>query len=121
MKLMVIGSKSIKDYDFSRYIFPDVDLIICADESSTDALAEKYADERNISKMILKPDYERYENLAPLARNLYMVDLCDSVLAIWDGNSFDVGEVIKAAKRKNKHLTIIIPEYVGTRKIFLFN
>ena len=121
MKLMVIGSKSIKDYDFSRYIFPDVELIICAGESSIDALAEKYADEKKIPKMIVKPDCERFENLAPLARDLYMVELCDSVLAIWDGVSFKVGEVIKSAKRENKPLTIIIPESVCTRRIFLFN
>ena len=49
MKLLVAGSRSIKEFDLSPYIPDDVDEIISGGANGIDAIAEKYADDHRIS------------------------------------------------------------------------
>ena len=53
MKLLVAGSRSIKEFDLSPYIPDDVDEIISGGANGIDAIAEKYADDHRISKHIM--------------------------------------------------------------------
>lgn len=100
MKVAVVGSRSIANADISRYIPPDADLIISGGAVGVDALAEKYADERGIKKMILYPDYEIYGRNAPLIRDKLIVDNADLVIAVWDGSSRGTEFTISYAKRR---------------------
>lgn len=101
MKVAVVGSRSITNADISRYIPPDADLIISGGAIGVDALAEKYADERGIKKLILYPDYELYGKSAPLIRDKLIVDHADLVVAVWDGVSSGTEFTISYAKRRN--------------------
>ena len=87
MKLLIAGSRSILSFDLSKYIPDDTDLIITGGAQGIDSVAEKYADTHNISKLVVRPKYKVYGKAAPLMRNKDMIDLCDSVLVIWDGHS----------------------------------
>lgn len=107
MKLLVVGSRSIKDFDFSPYITKDVSLIISGGANGIDTLAEQYADEHNISKLILRPKYERYGKVAPLKRNEEMVNICDRILVIWDGKSKGTLYTVNYAKKLEKDIQII--------------
>ncbi|MGM9936978.1 MAG: SLOG family protein [Candidatus Ornithomonoglobus sp.] len=107
MKLLIAGSRSIKEFDLSPYIPEDVDTIISGAANGIDALAEQYADKHRLSKIILRPDYRRYRRGAPLKRNDAMVEMADSVLVIWDGVSRGSKHTIDYAKKLNKKISII--------------
>lgn len=107
MKLLIIGSRSIRDFDLSHYISSDVDAIISGGANGIDSLAEKYADDHRISKYILRPRYDLYGRAAPLRRNEEMIDMCDAILVIWDGHSKGTQYSIKYAKKKDKPITLV--------------
>ena len=76
-------------------------------QAIVDTLAEKYADDHRISKLILRPKYDLYGRAAPIKRNEIMVDNADEVLVIWDGVSKGTQYTVNYAKKKNKKLTVI--------------
>lgn len=101
MKVAIVGSRTITDAEIGRYIPPDTDMIISGGAIGIDTLAEKYADEKGIKKLILYPDYELYGKSAPLIRDKLIVDHADLVIAIWDGQSSGTEFTISYAKRRN--------------------
>ena len=107
MKLLIAGSRSIQQFDLSRYIVRDTELIISGGAKGIDCIAEKYADEHNISKLILRPQCEKYGKVAPLKRNEAMVDIADKVLVVWDGVSRGAKYTAEYAKKKNKDVLIV--------------
>ena len=107
MKLLIAGSRSIADFDLAPYISEETDLIISGGATGIDSLAEKYADEHKISKLILRPKYHLYGKAAPIKRNECMVDLADEILIVWDGVSRGAQSTLKYAKKKNKPFTLI--------------
>lgn len=107
MKLLVVGSRRIENFDLSKYISPDVDIIISGGAQGIDSLAEQYADSHRISKYIIRPDYVRYGRAAPIKRNDLMIDMADEVLVIWDGKSKGTQYVLDRARKKNKLLTLV--------------
>ena len=107
MKLLIVGSRSITDFDLSPYISNDVDTVISGGANGVDTLAEKYADVHKISKYIVRPKYDVYGRGAPLKRNEMMVDMADSILVIWDGESKGTQYTINYAEKKKKSILIV--------------
>ncbi|MBE6601863.1 MAG: hypothetical protein E7637_05090 [Ruminococcaceae bacterium] len=107
MKLMIVGSRSIKNFDLSPYISKDVDTVISGGATGVDSLAEQYADSHRISKYILRPRYDLYGRAAPLKRNEQMVDMADAVLIIWDGYSKGTQYTLKYTKKVNKPIMLV--------------
>lgn len=108
MKLLIVGSRSINEFDLSGYIPDDTELIISGGANGIDSVAEKYADSNNISKLIIRPKYKLYGRAAPIKRNEEMVNIADAVLVIWDEKSKGAKYTAEYAKRKNKILKIIL-------------
>lgn len=108
MKLLIAGSRSIKDFDLSAYIPKETELIISGGADGVDSLAEDYADKHRISKLILRPQYKLYGKAAPLKRNEVMVDISDQILIIWDGSSRGTQYTQKYAEEKGKDVKLII-------------
>lgn len=108
MKVAVVGSRSISSADISRYIPPDATLIISGGAVGVDTIAEKYADEKGIKKLIIYPDYELYGKSAPLIRDKLIVDHADLVIAVWDGESSGTEFTISYAKRRGVPCEIYI-------------
>ena len=100
MKVAVIGSRSIRNADIGKRIPPDTTLIISGGAVGVDTLAEKYADEHGIEKLILYPAYELYGRSAPLIRDRLIVDHADLVIAFWDGESRGTEYTISYAKQR---------------------
>ncbi len=109
MKLLIVGSRSITDFDLSPYIHEDVDTIISGGAGGIDSLAEAYADSHRLSKYILRPRYDLYGRAAPLKRNEQMVDMADAVLVVWDGHSKGTQYTVKYTKKMNKPITLVQP------------
>ena len=102
MKLLIAGSRSIREFDFEGYVPDETALIITGGATGIDALAEEYADKKRLSKLILRPQYNLFGKSAPLKRNETMVMLCDMALIVWDGKSKGAKHTIEYAKRLNK-------------------
>jgi hypothetical protein len=107
MKLLIVGSRSITNFDLSQYVPSDVDTVISGGAGGIDSLAERYADLHRLSKYILRPHYDLYGRTAPLKRNEEMVDIADAVLVIWDGRSKGTQYTIKYTKKVKKPITVV--------------
>ncbi len=107
MKLLVVGSRSITEFDLSPYISTEIDTIISGGANGVDSLAEQYADLHRLSKYIIRPRYDFYGRVAPIKRNEQMVDMADAVLVVWDGRSKSAQYTAKYAKKINKPITLV--------------
>ncbi len=107
MKLLIAGSRSITAFDLEGHIPPEVTVIISGGAKGVDTLAEQYADEHGLEKIIITPNYSRYKRCAPLKRDEEMVELADAVLIIWDGVSRGTKYTLEYAKKKNKPVTVV--------------
>ena len=107
MTLLIAGSRSIQQFDLSPYIPSETDCIISGGANGIDSLAEIYADQHRLSKIILRPQYHLYKRNAPLIRNKKMVELADSVLIIWDGSSKGTRHTIEYAQKLNKPIVLV--------------
>ncbi|MBP3315368.1 MAG: hypothetical protein J6M03_06045 [Clostridia bacterium] len=108
MKLLIVGSRSITNFDLSPYITENVDTVISGGAGGVDSLAEQYADLHRLSKYILRPRYDLYGRAAPLKRNEQMVDIADALLVIWDGRSKGTQYTLKYAKKMKKQVTLVV-------------
>ncbi len=107
MKLLIAGSRSIAEFDFTAYVPPATELIISGGAKGVDTLAERYADAHRISKLILRPRYDLYGKAAPLKRNEAMVELADHILILWDGVSRGTFYTMEYAQRMQKPITVV--------------
>ena len=108
MILLVVGSRSIKAFSLEEHIPPETTLIVTGGANGVDALAERYADKKRLSKLILRPEYSVYGKGAPLKRNEKMVDICDMALIVWDGISNGTKYTIEYAQKCEKKIKVIV-------------
>ena len=107
MKLLIVGSRSITDFDLSPYVPAEVDTIISGGANGVDSLAEQYADLHRLSKYILRPRYDLYGRVAPLKRNEQMVDMADAVLVVWDGISKGAKYTLRYTEKQGKNVILV--------------
>jgi predicted Rossmann fold nucleotide-binding protein DprA/Smf involved in DNA uptake len=107
MKLLVAGSRNIKEFDLEKHVPDGVTMIITGGADGIDTLAELYADKKRLSKLILRPQYNMYGRGAPLRRNEKMVELCDVALIVWDGSSKGTQHTICYAEKSGKKVILI--------------
>lgn len=108
MKLLISGSRSITELDLEPYIPDGVTEIISGGAKGVDALAEEYADRHGIPKTIVLPRYTLYGRAAPIKRDDEMVDMCDTVLAFWDGRSSGTKHTVDYANKTGKSVKIVV-------------
>lgn len=102
VKTLVCGSRGIDSYDtliraISGSPF-DVRYIIHGGAKGVDSNADRYAAINDIETKVVEPNYNVYGNEAPLKRNQAMVEMADTVIAIWDGESSGTKDTIMKAK-----------------------
>lgn len=128
MKIAIIGSRLFNNYEYmcnkisesfkeQNILMTDITEIISGGAMGADKLAEKFADDNNIFKRIIKPDYknpemikkygkERWGKIAPLERNGDIIKLCDIVIAFPFSESNGTLDAIKKAKQLNKTVCV---------------
>lgn len=111
MKVAVVGSRKAKDNCYGllqSHIPAGCSEIISGGAEGIDALAGRYACERDIRLTVLFPDYETYGKSAPLVRNREIVRKADYVLVFWDGTSKGSLNVIITCLRHHKPVKLLM-------------
>lgn len=106
MKLAIIGSRGLNIENLSRYIPDGVTEIVSGGARGIDTCARNYALKNGIKLTEFLPDYRQYGRVAPLKRNIQIVDYADEVIAFWDGKSTGTVYTIRQARLKNKKVTV---------------
>lgn len=109
MKVAIIGSRGFDDYELLKKELSkhEISLIISGGAKGADSLAEKFADEHNIEKLIFKPEYQIYGKKATFVRNQQIVENCEKLIAFWDELSKGTESTIKKAVKKGKDVEVI--------------
>ena len=107
MKIAIIGSRSIKNVEISKYLC-ECEEIVSGGAVGVDYCAAEYARENNIKLVEFYPEYEKYGRAAPIVRNKKIVDYSNKIIAFWDGKSKGTLSVINYAKKTGKICEVII-------------
>jgi len=100
MRVAVVGSRSIPYVDLERFLPENIDVIISGGARGVDTCAEIYARRHGIRTIIIRPDYKRYGNIAPLLRNNEIIERADIVYAFWDGSSRGTRYVVERCRAR---------------------
>lgn len=107
MKVAVVGSRGIKNIDFSRVGMKVGDSLVTGGAIGVDAEAEKQARENGFGVVVFRPDYGRFGRAAPHVRNSMIVAECDRLVAFWDGVSKGTWSVIEKCRKAGKPYEVI--------------
>lgn len=87
MKLFITGSADINEFDFTKYITGETELIISGGTRGIEIIAEQFADKHGIPKMIIRPNFDLHKKRARNKSIRDMVELADEVLVVWNGRT----------------------------------
>lgn len=114
MKLIVAGSRTIKNYSFVESCInavinqhkQNITEIVSGTARGVDRFGEQYAQKHNISLIKFPANWDKYGKSAGYKRNEEMADYADGLLAIWDGESRGTKHMIEIARKKSLLLWI---------------
>lgn len=107
MKLAIIGSRGLW-VDVAPYLPPGVTEILSGGARGIDRCAEACARRLGLPLRVFLPDYEHYGRGATHRRNRQMAEACDSLLAIWDGQSRGTQSTIQHARRLGRPVRVVL-------------
>ncbi len=111
MKVIIAGSRTIKDYTIVRKAifvafwewekeYEDITEVFSGCANGVDKLGEQWA-VKNEKQLLLYPaDWNKYGKKAGYLRNIKMAKYADALIAIWDGKSKGTKHMIDIAKKK---------------------
>lgn len=105
MRVAVIGTRNL-NVKIEKYLPDNMTELISGGMKGVDMLAEKYADEHNIPKLIVNPEYSRYGIIAPILRNRLIIDISDMIIIIWDGKDRHIKDAINYSNYVNKEIIV---------------
>ena len=108
MKIAVIGSRGLIVRELELYLPEETTEIVSGGARGVDTSARVYAHKKGLKLTEFLPDYERYGKIAPLVRNLEIIDYADEVYAFWDGVSRGTKYVIENCRRKKKKVHVFM-------------
>lgn len=112
MKVAVIGSRNIVDFDTAYRLMcenipKNCSEIVSGGAAGADTLAEKYAKEHGLHLTVFLPEYEKYGKAATLIRNTKIVEYADIVYAFWDMKSLGTTKSLDKCIKTGKPFKII--------------
>lgn len=110
MKLAIIGSRTLKESDISRFIPAGVTEIVSGGAKGVDAQGAAYAREHGIPLTEFLPDYARYGRGAPHRRNRQIAAYAEAALVFWDGRSRGTQHTVALFRAQGKQVTLIKQE-----------
>ena len=107
MKLAIVGSRNITEFDIAQYIPKGVTEIVSGGAKGVDTLAKQYALANNIKYTEFLPDYAKYKKGAPLKRNKEIACYSDAALIFWNGTSRGTKHIIEYFDTLNKKYKVV--------------
>lgn len=101
MKVAVVGSRSLSVTNLYKYLPIATTEIVSGGARGIDTFAKKYAIENDIKFTEFLPNYELFGRIAPLRRNIQIINYADIVIAFWDGKSRGTKFVIDNCKKQD--------------------
>ena len=119
MRILICGGRRFSDYELlSDVIEKAVENvtepveIVSGHCAGADMLAERYANEHNISLTVMKPEWRKYGRAAGVIRNRQMLEYVSEtsalVLAFWDGISRGTKNTIETARKMGINVIITL-------------
>ena len=108
MKIAVIGSRGLIVRDLEIYLPEETTEIVSGGARGVDTSARYYAHKNGLKLTEFLPDYNKYGKIAPLMRNLEIIDYADEIYAFWDGTSRGTKYVIENCRRKKKKVHVFM-------------
>ena len=108
MKVAVIGSRGLQVDHLESYLPADVTEIVSGGAKGIDTCAKAYAHSHQIKLTEFLPECGKYGRVAPLKRNISIIEYADLVLAFWDGTSHGTKFVIDNCKRREIPVRVFI-------------
>ncbi len=106
MKVAVIGSRGLTVRNLQKYLPAGTTEIVSGGARGVDTSAREYALANGIKLTEFLPDYNKYGYVAPLKRNILIINYSDVVLAFWDGRSRGTKFVIDNCRKIGKEIHI---------------
>lgn len=107
----VIGSRNFHDEPYLFHILDQfcIRQIVSGGARGADTMAKRYAVQRGIAMIELRPDWRRYGRGAGLRCNQDVVEAAECVIAFWDGRSRGTGHAISLARAVGKPVYVFWP------------
>ena len=106
MRVAIIGSRTFNDYELLKkqildnISLDDIEVIVSGGAKGADTLGERFADEFNIKKNIILPNWQKYGKSAGFKRNIEIINNCDIVFAFCMDNSTGTMDSVRKAEFK---------------------
>lgn len=116
MKIIIAGSRSIKDYEFVKRCIENspfkITEVVCGMADGVDILGKQYAEEKGLLVKEFPANWKSDgRKIAGFIRNEKMAKYADGLILIWDGKSKGSKDMLK---RAIKH-KILIDNYDSTQ------
>ncbi len=110
-RVIVVGGRDFDDYDFMCQkldelfwvsdTFDDNEIkIISGMAEGADTLAVRYADERELTKILFPANWKTHYRMAGILRNEDMLSFATHLVAFWNGQSHGTKHIIDIAQQK---------------------
>ena len=114
MKVIVAGSRSIKNYDLVEKAIKDsgfyITEILSGCAGGVDEIGEQYAARHGIPVIHFEPNWGTYGKGAGMIRNEEMAKVADALIAVWNGKSVGTKNMIERAKKKGIQVKVVVVE-----------
>jgi len=97
--------------DLGKYLPPETTEIVSGGAKGVDTSARDYAEANGIKLTEFLPEYGTYGRLAPLKRNISIIEYADVVLAFWNGDSRGTKFVIDNCEKMSVPVKVFIPDF----------
>jgi len=106
----VVGSRTFNDYNLMCEVLSSCGrfTLISGGATGADSLAERYADEFKLNKIIHIPKWDEYGKSAGFIRNAVIVDGSNIVIAFWNLKSKGTEHTINLCRKNGKEVFIFL-------------
>jgi hypothetical protein len=109
----IVGSRHFPDLDrvagYVQSLPPDVGLVT-GSASGVDATVTRVARERGLPVRVVGASFEEGDAVVSATRNQRLVDLCDVLVAFWDGSSPGTRRTVDRALDSRKEVHVFLSQ-----------